>query len=110
LLLLDRVRDISNNLKLYKAEILKNLEIQSPHFAANLETGLKPLLAGRDIVEVPISWSNRTFAMGESSFDVRKVGIDYVRAFFLCCRLKWQSDRRGLFQRMLRRRHPSVMQ
>jgi hypothetical protein len=48
--------------------------------------------------------------MGESSFDVRKVGIDYVRAFFLCCRLKWQSDRRRLFQRMLRRRHPSVMQ
>ena len=108
--LLDRVRDISNNLKLYRAEILKNLEIQSPHFAANLETGLGPLLAGRDIVEVPISWSNRTFAMGESRFDVRKVGVDYVQAFFRCCWRKWEIDRRGLFQRMLRRRHPSVRQ
>ena len=44
--LVDRVRDLSNNLKLYRADILRNLHIESPHFSANLETGLKPLLAG----------------------------------------------------------------
>jgi glycosyltransferase involved in cell wall biosynthesis/ubiquinone/menaquinone biosynthesis C-methylase UbiE len=76
------VRDITNNLKLYRAEILQNLEIESPHFSANLETGLKPLLAGYDIEEVPMSWINRTIEMGTSSFTLRKVGYDYVRALF----------------------------
>src|SRR5206468_7294979 len=54
LLLPGRVRDISNNLKLYRAEILQGLEIEADHFAANLETGLKPVLSGYDIQEVPI--------------------------------------------------------
>jgi dolichol-phosphate mannosyltransferase len=76
------VRDITNNLKLYRAEILKNLEIESPHFSANLETGLKPLLAGYDIEEVPISWINRTVEMGSSSFAVRRVGYDYARSLY----------------------------
>ena len=68
--LLGRVRDISNNLKLYRAEILKTLEIEEPGFAANVETGLKPLLAGYDIEEVPMSWINRTAEMGASSFGI----------------------------------------
>jgi dolichol-phosphate mannosyltransferase len=84
--LLDGVRDLSNNLKLYRSEILKNLEITSPHFSANLETGLKPLLAGYDIVEVPISWINRTSEMGSSSFSVRKVGFAYARTLLDCWR------------------------
>ena len=79
-LLIRNVRDVSNNLKLYRAEILKSLAIESPHFSANLETGLKPLLAGYDICEVPISWINRTTGMGKSSFNLKKVGGDYVRA------------------------------
>lgn len=80
ILLRRRVRDISNNLKLYRAEILKNLEIEQGHFAANVETGLKPLLAGYDIQEVPISWINRTIDMGSSSFDLLKVGPRYSSA------------------------------
>jgi SAM-dependent methyltransferase len=86
--LLDRVRDVSNNLKLYRAEILRGLEIESPHFAANLETGLKPLLAGRDITEVPISWINRTPQMGSSTFHLRAVSSDYARALYRC----WRSS------------------
>jgi dolichol-phosphate mannosyltransferase len=78
LLLLPRVRDISNNLKLYKAEILKRLVIEEPHFAANVETGLKPLLAGYDIKEVPVSWINRTIGMGASSFRIVRVAPGYL--------------------------------
>jgi len=55
------LRDITNNLKLYRSEILKELEITSPYFSANLETGLKPQLAGYDIVEVPTSPLTMTF-------------------------------------------------
>jgi SAM-dependent methyltransferase len=75
-----RVHDISNNLKLYKAEILKSIDIEEDHFAANVETGLKPLLAGYDIKEVPISWINRTIDMGKSSFQIVNVSPHYFRA------------------------------
>ncbi|HEY2385099.1 MAG TPA: bifunctional class I SAM-dependent methyltransferase/glycosyltransferase family 2 protein [Terriglobia bacterium] len=72
--------DISNNLKLYKAEILKNLEITENHFAANAEIGLKTIAAGYRIKEVPVSWINRTGDMGSSSFRLFDVGPHYVRA------------------------------
>ena len=75
-----RVRDLSNNLKLFRADILKNLNIEQPHFAANAETGLKPLLAGYDIEEVPISWINRSIDMGSSTFKVAKVAPGYFLA------------------------------
>ena len=77
-----RVRDVSNNLKLFRADILKNLDIEQPHFAANAETGLKPLLAGYDIEEVPISWINRGVDMGASTFKVIKVAPGYALALF----------------------------
>ena len=75
-----KVRDISNNLKLFRADILKSLEISQPGFAANAETGLKPLLAGHDIVEVPTSWIDRTDEMGASSFRVLKYAPGYFLA------------------------------
>lgn len=74
-----RVRDTSNNLKLYRAEILKSIDIEDNHFAANAETGLKPLLAGYNIKEVPISWINRTIDMGKSSFRIVSVSPNYFR-------------------------------
>ena len=74
-----RVRDISNNMKLYRAEILKGIEIEEDHFAANVETGLKPLLGGYRIKEVPISWINRTIDMGSSSFHIVNVAPNYFR-------------------------------
>src|SRR5262249_31978851 len=77
-----RMRDISNNLKLYKAEILKGIEIEEDHFAANVETGLKPLWAGYDVKEVPISWINRTIGMGSSSFRIVNVSPNYCRALW----------------------------
>ena len=90
LLLPTRMRDISNNLKLYRAAILKNLPIEQDHFAANVETGLKPLLAGYDIKEVPISWINRTFDMGRSTFRIVKVAPDY---FVALIRMVWSCWR-----------------
>jgi dolichol-phosphate mannosyltransferase len=87
-----RVRDSSNNLKLYKAEILKNISIEENHFAANVETGLKPLLAGYDIKEVPISWINRTIDMGKSSFRIVNVSPDYSRALVRMIRNSGKSN------------------
>ncbi len=93
LMLLSRVRDVSNNLKLYRAEILKELEIEEPHFAANMETGLKPLLSGYDIEEVPISWINRAPDMGASSFKIVKVAPNYFGALMRTIWNVWRGRR-----------------
>jgi len=77
-----RVRDISNNLKLYRAEVLKGLTIKQDHFAANAETGLKPIVAGYNVKEVPISWMNRTVEMGKSSFRIVGAGPKYLLALW----------------------------
>jgi dolichol-phosphate mannosyltransferase len=90
LLLRRPIHDISNNLKFYRAEILKGLEIEENHFAANVETGLKPILAGYDIQEVPISWINRTIDMGSSSFRIINVAPNYLLALV---KMIWKSWR-----------------
>jgi len=74
-----RARDVSNNLKLYRRDVVEELEITEPGFAANAEIGIQPLLADRDIVEVPMSWVDRTPEMGTSAFHVARAGPGYVR-------------------------------
>ena len=74
-----RVRDVSNNLKLYRADVVCDLEITEPGFAANAEIGIQPLLARRDIEEVPISWVDRAPDMGTSAFNIARAGPGYVR-------------------------------
>lgn len=71
------------------------MEIEDDHFAANAETGLKPLLAGYDIKEVPISWINRTIDMGSSSFRIVNVAPNYFRSLLrlLALRNHKQVDR-----------------
>jgi len=90
------VRDISNNLKIYRADILKTTVIEEDHFAANVETGLKPLLAGYRIKEVPISWINRTIDMGSSSFRIVKVAPNYSRSLM---RIFGSGSRKPIAQR-----------
>ena len=93
LTLIRRVRDVSNNLKLYRADILKTLDIEEPHFAANMETGLKPILAGYDIKEVPVSWINRTIDMGSSSFRIVKVAPGYFWGLMRTIARVWRGRR-----------------
>jgi glycosyltransferase involved in cell wall biosynthesis len=93
LLLPLRMRDISNNLKLYRSEIFKNLHLEQPHFAANVETGLKPLIQGYDLREVPISWINRTTEMGHSSFHIAGVAPGYLSALISVIWKNWRQPR-----------------
>lgn len=87
------VRDVSNNLKLYRGDILRNLEITQDGFAANAETGLAPILAGADIHEVPIAWINRDEHMGLSTFKVLRVAPGYALAL---ARMLRDSRKRGV--------------
>ena len=83
-----RVRDVSNNLKLYRDDVVRELEITEPGFAANAEIGIQPLLAKRDIVEVPMSWVDRAPDMGTSAFNVARAGPGYVRVLANLARRK----------------------
>lgn len=80
-------RDVSNNLKIFRREVAKKLIIESNDFAANAETGLKPILLGYKVAEVPISWINRSINMGFSTFRIFRVGPNYGRVLF---RLAWE--------------------
>ncbi|MCC6139555.1 MAG: glycosyltransferase [Nitrospira sp.] len=79
ILLLRRFRDLTNNLKLLRREVVEQLCLVEPWFAVNAETGLQPLLMGCQVKEVPISWINRTPDMGMSSFKLAQVGWGYWR-------------------------------
>ncbi|HEY2664086.1 MAG TPA: glycosyltransferase [Candidatus Binataceae bacterium] len=76
-LLRRRFRDLTNNLKLFRREILERMILTQPGFAVNAETGFEPLVMGAKVKEVPISWINRTPEMGASSFKLLKVGGGY---------------------------------
>lgn len=77
LLLWRKFRDVTNNLKILRREVVQDLRLQQPGFAVNAETGLQPLLLGYSVREIPISWINRTPGMGSSSFRLVKVGGGY---------------------------------
>jgi dolichol-phosphate mannosyltransferase len=85
-LLLRRFRDLTNNLKLMRREVVERLDLREAGFAVNAETGLQPLLMGFAVKEVPISWINRTPDMGSSSFRLVRVGGGYWRVL----RRLWQ--------------------
>jgi dolichol-phosphate mannosyltransferase len=78
-LLLRNFRDVTNNLKLMRREVVTDLRLRQPGFAVNAETGLQPLILGYRVKEVPISWINRSPAMGTSSFNLFRVGGGYWR-------------------------------
>jgi len=82
IMLLRKFRDLTNNLKLLRREVVDHLQLTQPHFAVNAETGLQPLLMGYSVKEVPISWINRAPDMGVSSFHLAKVSGGYFQVLF----------------------------
>jgi dolichol-phosphate mannosyltransferase len=82
LLLWRNFRDLTNNLKLMRREVVKDLRLRQPGFAVNAETGLQPLILGYRVKEVPISWVNRLAGMGTSSFSLVRAGSGYWRVLF----------------------------
>jgi hypothetical protein len=92
IMLFRHFRDLTNNLKLMRREVVDVLQLTQPGFAVNAETGLQPLLIGYKVKEVPISWINRSPDMGMSSFRLAKVGGGYWQVLW---RL-WLKTRCGL--------------
>ena len=91
LLLGKHFRDATNNLKLMRKEVLKNLVLEADDFAANAETGLQPILLGYKVEEVPISWINRSVDMGFSSFNLLNTSPNYFVVLFRLVFRKWMG-------------------
>jgi glycosyltransferase involved in cell wall biosynthesis len=89
LVLIARFRDLTNNLKLMRREVVRDLLLREPGFAVNAETGLQPLLMGYRTKEVPISWIGRGVDMGVSSFRVLRVGGGYWRVLYRLLQLRF---------------------
>jgi dolichol-phosphate mannosyltransferase len=117
-ILLARFRDLTNNLKLMRREVVENLVLLEPGFAINAETGLQPLIMGYSVKEVPVSWIGRGTDMGTSSFHVYQAANGYgrvlrrlwLRRFFgvgryraLTAKLARPKDEHGAFAEPLRR-------
>jgi len=81
-------RDVTNNLKLLRRDVVDRLVLTSPGFAVNAETGLQPMLMGYQVAEAPISWINRSFDMGQSSFRLVRVGGGYVSVLWAVLRAR----------------------
>lgn len=82
-----RQNDLTNNFKLYKADIFRSLPWQSNNFAMNAETGLLPILYGYKLIEVPVVWIDRDPQMGKSKFGLLKHGGGYLHVIFHALRL-----------------------
>jgi len=72
--------DLTNNFKLFKAEIVKKIKWKSNNFAINAETGLFPYVKKYKMIEVPVSWIERSY--GKSDFKVIKLGPSYLKVMF----------------------------
>lgn len=84
LVLFARFRDLTNNLKLIRRDVVERLVLLEPGFAANAEIGMQPMVMGYQVKEVPISWIGRGSEMGASSFSLLKAGGGYCRVL---CRI-----------------------
>ncbi|MBC8435263.1 glycosyltransferase family 2 protein [archaeon] len=72
--------DVTNNFKLMKKEVLKDIlpMLSGKGFSVNAETGIYPILLGYDVIESPVSWISRSEDMGKSSFKVINAGPGYI--------------------------------
>lgn len=85
--------DVTNSFKLYRREMLNNIEIESTGgFEIGLEITVKAFLAGYKITEVPSKWFERE--EGESNFHMWKWMPHYLHWYLLCIKRSWFSRKR----------------
>jgi dolichol-phosphate mannosyltransferase len=87
-------QDLTNNFKLYRADIFRTLPWRSNNFAMNAETGLLPVLFGYKLIEVPVMWVDRDPKMGRSKFGLLKHGGGYLRVIVHALRIARSQKRK----------------
>jgi len=72
--------DIANAFKMYRKDVIKNINIESDTFQISMEIPLKAHYKGFKIAEVPTAWKERD--KGKSSFKVFKLIPKYLKLYF----------------------------
>lgn len=81
------INDLPNSFKMYRKEILENMEIQSKGFEVSMEISLKAFFLGYKLGEVPTIWKERN--KGKSNFRIIHSGIPYFRWYIWAIFKKW---------------------
>lgn len=83
--------DVTNNFRFYRREIIEHIKpyLTSSGFSINAEVGLYPIVMGFKIIEVPVSWIQRTKGMGLSDFKVFRVAPGYIKVFLRAIKYKY---------------------
>ncbi|MCU0652502.1 MAG: glycosyltransferase [Candidatus Omnitrophica bacterium] len=71
--------DIANAFKMYRKEVIKNIDIKAEGFEISMEIPLKAYYSGFKITEVPTIWRERT--KGKSSFRILKLLPNYLKLY-----------------------------
>ena len=72
-------KDIANAFKMYRKEVLDNIDITSKGFEVSMELPIKAYFLGYRITEVPTVWKERT--RGASNFKVFKLLPVYLKLY-----------------------------
>ncbi len=77
LLFLTRFNDLTNAFKVYRRHVIESISpLHAAHFNITIEMSLSCLIRRFKIVEIPISWSGRTW--GQSNLRLREMGRRYL--------------------------------
>lgn len=89
--------DLTNNFKLYKASLVRQIcpFLSASDFAINAQLGFYPVLMHAKLGELPVSWQERTGNMGLSKFKIFKVGPSYLKVFVDLLRYKYLPSQRS---------------
>ncbi len=75
----NRCRDLTNAFKMYRTQVLKEVETKANFFDISIELPLKALRKGFKISQVPTVWKNRNF--GKSNFNFGGESKRYIKWF-----------------------------
>ncbi|MCM8770310.1 MAG: glycosyltransferase [Candidatus Omnitrophica bacterium] len=71
--------DIANSFKMYKKEVLDNIDIKARGFEISLEMCLKAYFLGYKITEIPTMWIDRK--KGKSKFSMFRMAPAYIKLY-----------------------------
>ncbi len=84
-------RDVANAFKMYRKEVIDNIDIESTGFEISMELPLKAYYTGFKITEVPTVWHERE--KGKSSFNMLNLTPHYSRWYLWAIKRKFRGQR-----------------
>jgi glycosyltransferase involved in cell wall biosynthesis len=82
--------DIANAFKMYRKEVIDNIDIKSRSFEVSMEIPLKAYYSGFKVTELPTVWQERT--KGKSTFKMFKMLPSYLKLYVWAIFMRFRKD------------------